>query len=81
MRVDANVSVRESENEELGVRTEIKNISNLRLLAKAIGECCQQDSMLLFDTVLDYEISRHMEVRQAGGVVSEETRSFDSRKG
>ena len=59
MRVDANVSVRESKNEELGVRTEIKNIGNMRLLAKAIGECCQQESMLLFDTIiLDYEISR-----------------------
>ena len=81
MRVDANVSVRESKNEELGVRTEIKNIGNMRLLAKAIGECSQQESILLFDTILDYEISRHMEVRQAGGVVSEETRSFDSRKG
>ena len=41
MRVDANVSVRESENEELGVRTEIKNIGNMKYLAKAIGGCGQ----------------------------------------
>lgn len=35
--MDANVSVRYKNEMERGVRTEIKNISGLRFLAKAIG--------------------------------------------
>ena len=38
LRVDANISVRRSDCPTLGVRTEIKNVSGFRVLAKAVGE-------------------------------------------
>ncbi|XP_019854939.1 PREDICTED: uncharacterized protein LOC100631448 [Amphimedon queenslandica] len=64
LRVDANVSVRETGSDGMGTRTEIKNISGIKFLKKAI----------------DYEIWRHIQVLSKGGVVLPETMRYDERK-
>ncbi|XP_069098753.1 glutamyl-tRNA(Gln) amidotransferase subunit B, mitochondrial [Pleurodeles waltl] len=51
--------------ESYGVRTEVKNINSARFLAKAI----------------DYEIQRQIEELERGGVILNETRSFDYKLG
>ncbi|CAL8078917.1 unnamed protein product [Orchesella dallaii] len=61
LRVDANISVNRP-GEELGTRTEIKNLSSVRSLVNAI----------------EYEIKRQIDVKEAGGIVTNETRSYDS---
>jgi len=60
LRVDANISVRRP-GEELGVRTEVKNLNSVRSVARAI----------------EYEVARQVMVLEQGGVVENETRSFD----
>jgi len=60
LRVDANISVRKP-NEQLGVRTEVKNLNSIRSVARAI----------------EYEVARQVMVLEEGGVVENETRSFD----
>ncbi|MBN3301149.1 GATB amidotransferase, partial [Amia calva] len=52
-------------DDPLGVRTEVKNINSARFLAKAI----------------DYEIQRQIGVLESGGVILNETRSFDYKSG
>lgn len=61
LRVDANVSVNR-EGEELGTRTEIKNIGSVRAVANAIT----------------YEIQRQIEVKDGGGVIHNETRAWNA---
>lgn len=63
-RVDANISINRP-GEPLGVRTEVKNISSVRAIAKAIS----------------YEIKRQIELVDSGGVVTNETRRWDSVEG
>ena len=65
MRCDANVSVRPAGSETLGIRTEIKNINSFRFVEQAI----------------EYEITRQIEVLEAGGEIQRETRLFDSDAG
>jgi len=60
LRVDANISVRRP-GEELGVRSEVKNLNSIRCVAKAI----------------EYEVARQVMVLELGAVVENETRSFD----
>jgi len=60
LRAEANVSVRPAGGEELGVKTEIKNINSFRALHRAVG----------------YEIRRQIEVLEAGGTVVQETRGW-----
>eukprot|EP00092_Neocalanus_flemingeri_P027571 GFUD01029912.1.p1 GENE.GFUD01029912.1~~GFUD01029912.1.p1 ORF type:complete len:553 (+),score=205.74 GFUD01029912.1:39-1697(+) len=60
LRVDANISVRRP-GEELGVRTEVKNLNSIRSVARAI----------------EYEVARQVMMLEQGGVVENETRSFD----
>jgi aspartyl-tRNA(Asn)/glutamyl-tRNA(Gln) amidotransferase subunit B len=60
LRAEANVSVRPAGGEELGVKTEIKNINSFRALHRAVG----------------YEIRRQIEVLEAGGAVVQETRGW-----
>jgi len=60
LRVDANISVRRP-GEELGVRTEVKNLNSVRSVAQAI----------------EYEVARQVGVLEGGGQVENETRSFD----
>ena len=61
MRCDANVSVRPAGSNELGERTEIKNLNSFRFLERAI----------------DHEVARQIEVIESGGRVRRETRLYD----
>jgi aspartyl-tRNA(Asn)/glutamyl-tRNA(Gln) amidotransferase subunit B len=63
-RCDANVSVRPRGQEELGTRTELKNLNSFRFIEKAIN----------------FEIERQIEVLEDGGEVLQETRLYDSDK-
>ncbi len=63
-RCDANVSVRLKGAEKFGTRTELKNLNSFRFLQKAI----------------EYEIARQIEVIEAGGVISQETRLWNERE-
>jgi aspartyl-tRNA(Asn)/glutamyl-tRNA(Gln) amidotransferase subunit B len=64
-RCDANVSVRPRGSEKFGTRVELKNINSFRNVQRAI----------------DSEISRQIAVLDAGGKISQETRSFDPDTG
>ncbi len=64
MRADVNVSVRRP-GEDLGTRTETKNLNSLRFIQQAI----------------DYEVIRQIELIEDGGSVSQETRLFDNSIG
>ncbi len=61
-RCDANVSVRPAGSDELGTRTEIKNVNSFRFVERAI----------------EYEIDRQIDVLEGGGRVVQETRLYDS---
>ena len=61
LRCDANVSVRPFGDEELGTRTEIKNLNSFRFVEQAIA----------------FEIERQIGVLEGGGVIVQETRLFD----
>jgi aspartyl-tRNA(Asn)/glutamyl-tRNA(Gln) amidotransferase subunit B len=63
-RCDANVSVRNIEDPELGTRTEIKNLNSFRFVERAIN----------------YEAKRQIEVLEDGGVITQETRLYDPEK-
>ncbi len=61
MRCDANVSVRPAGSNELGERTEIKNLNSFRFLERAI----------------EHEVARQIDVIEGGGRVRRETRLYD----
>jgi len=63
-RCDANVSVRPMGQEELGTRTELKNINSFRFLERAIN----------------FEIERQIDLIEDGGRVVQETRLYDANK-
>jgi aspartyl-tRNA(Asn)/glutamyl-tRNA(Gln) amidotransferase subunit B len=63
-RCDANVSVRPSGQQELGTRTEIKNLNSFRFVERAIN----------------FEIERQIDVLEDGGEVVQETRLYDSAR-
>lgn len=63
-RCDANVSVRLKGAEKFGTRTELKNLNSFRFLQKAI----------------EYEIDRQIEVLEAGGRITQETRLWNERE-
>jgi aspartyl-tRNA(Asn)/glutamyl-tRNA(Gln) amidotransferase subunit B len=65
MRFDANVSIRPAGSEELGTRTEVKNVNSLRSLQRAIA----------------HEIDRQVEVMERGGIVVQETRHWNEDTG
>ena len=65
IRADANVSVRKIGASEFGIRTETKNLNSLKALQKAI----------------EYEIERQIEVLEDGGVIEQETRTWDDEQG
>lgn len=65
LRADINVSLRPAGTEELGIRTEMKNINSFKNLEDAIN----------------YEIERQQEVLEDGGHVVQETRTFDPARG
>ena len=62
LRVDVNISV--SNTEELGVRTEIKNLNSTRAIRKAI----------------EFEFQRQVELLKSGNRVTQETRLFDDKE-
>ena len=62
MRCDINISVRETGNETLGTRTEIKNMNSLKAIARAI----------------EYESQRHINALETGcETLVQETRRWD----
>jgi aspartyl-tRNA(Asn)/glutamyl-tRNA(Gln) amidotransferase subunit B len=65
LRCDANVSVRPEGQEELGTRTELKNLNSFRFVERAI----------------EYEIKRQTKVIEDGGSVVQETRLWDADAG
>jgi aspartyl-tRNA(Asn)/glutamyl-tRNA(Gln) amidotransferase subunit B len=65
LRVDANVSVRPAGSEELGTKTELKNMNSFRFLERGI----------------EAELARQREVIEAGGRVDQETLHFDPSTG
>lgn len=62
MRFDVNVSV--SKTNELGTRTETKNLNSFRSVEKTV----------------DYEINRQIEILEKGGTIQQETRGWDDAK-
>ncbi|HEX2039120.1 MAG TPA: Asp-tRNA(Asn)/Glu-tRNA(Gln) amidotransferase subunit GatB, partial [Acidimicrobiales bacterium] len=65
LRVDANVSVRPGPDAPLGTRCEIKNLNSLRSLGRAV----------------DFEVRRQVELLEAGGAVTQETRHWHEAEG
>ena len=64
MRADVNVSVRKP-GEELGTRTETKNVNSVRFVMQAI----------------EHEAARQVDVLEAGGAIVQETRLFNPDSG
>jgi aspartyl-tRNA(Asn)/glutamyl-tRNA(Gln) amidotransferase subunit B len=65
LRVDANVSVRPADSDELRTRTEIKNMNSFTFIARGI----------------EAEVARQIAVWEAGGEVRQETYDFDAGTG
>ncbi|HET7510414.1 MAG TPA: Asp-tRNA(Asn)/Glu-tRNA(Gln) amidotransferase subunit GatB, partial [Solirubrobacterales bacterium] len=65
LRVDANVSVRPAGSEELGTKTELKNMNSFRFLQRGI----------------EAELARQRELISSGGTVTQETLHFDPASG
>jgi aspartyl-tRNA(Asn)/glutamyl-tRNA(Gln) amidotransferase subunit B len=64
-RCDANVSIRPKGTSKLGTRCELKNLNSFRFVQRAI----------------DAEVARQTAVLDAGGTITQETRSFDPDTG
>jgi len=60
LRAEPNISIRRAGTDELGVKTELKNINSFRALHRAIA----------------YEVKRQAELLEAGGAVVQETRGW-----
>jgi aspartyl-tRNA(Asn)/glutamyl-tRNA(Gln) amidotransferase subunit B len=65
LRCDANVSVRPRGQQQLGTKTEVKNVNSFRFIRDA----------------LDYEIERQIEVIESGGRITQETRLYNAQEG
>jgi aspartyl-tRNA(Asn)/glutamyl-tRNA(Gln) amidotransferase subunit B len=65
LRCDANVSVRQRGQKQLGTKTEIKNVNSFRFIREA----------------LEYEIGRQIDVLESGGKITQETRLYNSAEG
>jgi len=65
MRVDANVSVRRSDDDPFGTRCEIKNLNSVRSVGRAI----------------DYEAERQIAIIESGDKVIQQTRHWDEDAG
>jgi aspartyl-tRNA(Asn)/glutamyl-tRNA(Gln) amidotransferase subunit B len=63
IRFEANVSVRKPDSEELGIRTEIKNLNSFHALVHAV----------------EYEIARQSQLLSEGRSVTQETLGWDER--
>jgi aspartyl-tRNA(Asn)/glutamyl-tRNA(Gln) amidotransferase subunit B len=65
LRCDINVSIRPKGSDKFGTRVEIKNVNSFRFVQKA----------------LEYEIERQIKVKEKGGEIVQETRTFDPTTG
>ena len=65
LRCDANISLRPNGQQELGTKSEIKNLNSFRAVQKG----------------LEYEVARQTEVLEEGGRIIQETRSWDDARG
>lgn len=65
MRADVNISVRKEGTEELGTRTEMKNLNSFKAITRAIEK----------------ETKRQIELLESGECVIQETRRWDDNKG
>ncbi|HLS13068.1 MAG TPA: Asp-tRNA(Asn)/Glu-tRNA(Gln) amidotransferase subunit GatB [Beutenbergiaceae bacterium] len=65
VRADVNLSLRPSPQDELGTRTETKNVNSFRSIERAVR----------------YEVSRQAAVLDGGGTVTQETRHFHEDTG
>lgn len=65
MRFDVNISIRPAGSDQLGTRTEIKNINSFRAVENAAK----------------FEFDRQVELLEGGGKVVQETRGWDDDKG
>ena len=65
LRCDANVSVRPNGQEKFGTKVEVKNVNSFKFVRAA----------------LEYEIERQVELIEAGGLVTQETRLWDANHG
>ncbi|HHB92109.1 MAG TPA: Asp-tRNA(Asn)/Glu-tRNA(Gln) amidotransferase subunit GatB [Thioploca sp.] len=63
-RCDANISIRPKGQQELGTRTELKNLNSFRFIERA----------------LNLEIERQIDILESGKTVKQETRLYDSDK-
>jgi aspartyl-tRNA(Asn)/glutamyl-tRNA(Gln) amidotransferase subunit B len=63
-RCDANVSVRKTGDQRLGIRCEIKNLNSFRFMEQAI----------------EFEARRQIEVLEDGGTIIQETRLYDPER-
>src|SRR5437667_7756063 len=61
LRCDANISVRPRGQKEFGTKTEIKNVNSFRFIREAVV----------------YEIGRQVELIEAGGKITQETRLYN----
>lgn len=64
MRFEANVSMRPSENDELGTRVEIKNLNSIHAMEKAIA----------------YELDRQQKILEKGGAILQETLGWNETR-
>jgi len=62
LRCDANISVRLKGETQLGTKVEVKNLNSIRNIKKAI----------------EYEIDRLIHLKETGGAIIQQTRSFDA---
>jgi len=60
LRAEPNISIRRAGEQDLGVKTELKNINSFRALHRAIS----------------YEVDRQIQVRESGGEIVQETRGW-----
>jgi aspartyl-tRNA(Asn)/glutamyl-tRNA(Gln) amidotransferase subunit B len=65
LRCDANVSVRPQGQQELGTKTEVKNVNSFRFIREALA----------------YEIERQIGVIESGGRIQQETRLYSPDEG
>jgi aspartyl/glutamyl-tRNA(Asn/Gln) amidotransferase, B subunit len=65
MRCDANISVRKKGDQQLGTKVEVKNLNSIRNVKRAI----------------EIEAKRMIDIVEAGGVIVQQTRSFDAGSG
>lgn len=65
MRCDANISIRKKGDPQLGTRVEVKNLNSIRNVKRAI----------------EYETKRMIDLVESGGVIVQQTRSFDAANG